>query len=112
MGPLFKGKFKAVLIEKETHLLNLPHYIHLNPLKILTSPNIQNKVKDASHTIEILKTYRWSSLLDYLGVNNFPKIVKKDFFLESAGGLENFLANMRSGLENKLFFDSLNQLKL
>ena len=32
VGPLFQGKFKAVHIFNQAHLLYLPHYIHLNPL--------------------------------------------------------------------------------
>src|SRR3989344_4697111 len=34
VGPLFQGKFKTVNIERQAHLLYLPHYIHLNPLDL------------------------------------------------------------------------------
>ena len=32
-GTLFEGPFKALLVEKETHLLHLCRYIHRNPLE-------------------------------------------------------------------------------
>lgn len=31
-GPLFRGRYKAVVIEKENYLLELVRYIHLNPV--------------------------------------------------------------------------------
>lgn len=33
VGPLFQGRYKAVLIEKESYALELSRYIHLNPVK-------------------------------------------------------------------------------
>lgn len=32
-GYLFKGRFKAVLVEKESHLLELCRYVVLNPVR-------------------------------------------------------------------------------
>jgi putative transposase len=32
-GPLFRGRFKSILAEKESYLLGLVRYIHLNPVK-------------------------------------------------------------------------------
>ena len=34
VGSLFQGRFKAVLINKESHFIHLPYYIHLNPLDL------------------------------------------------------------------------------
>ena len=33
-GPLFSGKYKAILIEGESYLLHLTRYIHLNPMAL------------------------------------------------------------------------------
>ena len=34
VGGLFQGRYKAVLLENDTHFIHLPFYIHTNPLKI------------------------------------------------------------------------------
>ncbi len=46
-GPLYQGRFKAILVEEDEYLHHLSGYIHLNPVraKITTDP----------------KTYTWSS---------------------------------------------------
>ena len=55
-GSLFKGRFKAVLVDRDQYLLELTRYIHRNPIKL---------VKD-------LKDYRWSSYRCYLGLAPKP----------------------------------------
>lgn len=54
-GSLFRGRYKAILIDEENYLLEASRYIHLNPV-----------------TARICKTpdqYVWSSYQDYLGNN-------------------------------------------
>lgn len=53
-GPLFTGKYKAVLVEGESYLLHLTRYIHLNPL-------------DLGYARSDLVNYSYSSLGSYLG---------------------------------------------
>jgi len=59
-GHLYQGRYKAILVEKDSYLLVLSRYIHLNPVKI-------KKVKKLpiSGQIEYLRNYRWSSNLGY-----------------------------------------------
>ena len=54
-GPLFQGRFKAVLIKSEGQLVHVSRYIHLNPFS-------SSIVQDISK----LKQYPWSSLQEYL----------------------------------------------
>lgn len=56
VGPLLQGAFKAVRIENDEQLVHVSRYIHLNPL-------IDYLVKD-------LKTYRYSSYPEFLGLKN------------------------------------------
>lgn len=51
-GSLFRGRYKSILIEVDTYLLQLMKYIHRNPLRT-------GSVKD-------LEAYEWSSHVGYL----------------------------------------------
>lgn len=57
-GPLFKGRFKAIIISADDYLLTLSRYIHLNPLEAKLVNDIQ--------------LYTWSSLPIYLGKRKPP----------------------------------------
>ena len=52
-GPLFTGRFKAVLVDGDEQLLHVSRYIHLNPF--------------VAHMINNLIVYPWSSLGEYVG---------------------------------------------
>jgi len=52
-GPLFRGRFKAIIISANDYLIRLSRYIHRNPL----SANI----------VKNLSSYKWSSYSFYLG---------------------------------------------
>lgn len=51
-GQLFRGRYKAVLVEEDEHLIELLRYIHRNPIRA-------NMVDDP-------EDYKWSSHRDYL----------------------------------------------
>lgn len=53
VGPLFQGRFKAKNIARDEYVIHLSRYIHLNPLEIVGSEDVEN--------------YSWSSLKHYLG---------------------------------------------
>jgi putative transposase len=57
IGHLFQARFKAILVAKESYLLQLLRYIHLNPVKA-------GLVKSA-------KDYKWSGHRTYLGIDDF-----------------------------------------
>lgn len=63
VGSLFQGRYKAVLIQKESHFLYLPYYIHNNP----------SDLEDCDDP----KNYPYSSYADYLGKRNTEWIFKK-----------------------------------
>jgi len=42
VGPLFQGRYKAILIEKESYALELSRYIHLNPVKAALTQHVQD----------------------------------------------------------------------
>lgn len=75
VGPLFQGKFKAILVQKDEYLLHLTRYIHLNP--------IGNKTITRSDLVTLKNAY--SSLLDYFGERNtewvHPEVILDYFSL-------------------------------
>lgn len=57
VGHLFQGRYKAILVEKESYLVELSRYIHLNPVRA----GIEGSLR-----------YRWSSYPDYVGSRKAP----------------------------------------
>lgn len=82
VGPLFQGKFKAILLEDDTHFRYLPFYIHANPLALMP-PQERRNPKTA---LRFLESYRWSSYPDYIGKKNIPSVTSRAFLWKSLGG--------------------------
>ena len=95
VGHLFQGRFKAIVLEKEAHFVHLPHYIHLNPLDLFMPGWRGGKVKNVEKALVSLQKYRWSSLPDYLGMHNFPKVTQRMFLTECVGRPRAFLYHMQ-----------------
>jgi hypothetical protein len=53
VGHLFQGRYKGLLVEKESYLLSLSRYIHLNPVR--------------AGIVEYPEEYHWSSYRTYIG---------------------------------------------
>jgi len=52
IGHVFQGRYRAILCQKESYLLELVRYIHLNPVR--------------AHLVESPQQWRWCSLAAYL----------------------------------------------
>lgn len=73
IGSVFQGRYKSILVEKESYLLTLSAYIHLNPVraKIVNNP----------------EKYRWSSFNDYLKIEkSIHRIFSDDILKKFSGG--------------------------
>lgn len=103
VGPLFQGKFKAVLLEKEAHLTHLPHYIHLNPLDLSLPEWRDQKIKNIKEALRILNKYPWSSLHVYLGKKTLLPLIEPTFLKENVGGPIEFLHAMREWIRDTQF---------
>jgi len=57
-GHLFQGRYKAILVDADSYLLELIRYIHLNPLR--------------AGIVEDVAGYRWSSHRTYVGKEALP----------------------------------------
>lgn len=121
-GHLFQGRYKSIIVEADSYLLELTRYIHLNPVraKIVGSPE---KYKWSSY-LEHIKTYK-KGIIDKIELSRYFKLsanAYEKFVLEGIGktltpftniyagfilGRENFikdkLAVLKSQIESKDF---------
>jgi|APSaa5957512576_1039674.scaffolds.fasta_scaffold00980_11 hypothetical protein len=81
-GVLFQGRTKIIPIQRDSHFLWIPFYIMANPLDLFQLDWRENGIKNPKKAFEFLINYRWSSLQDLVGKNNFPDIVNKKLFYE------------------------------
>src|SRR5690606_39168361 len=59
-GPLFRGRYKAVLVDADAYLLQVSRYIHRNPIET-TKP-----------LVPVLEHYSWSSYPAFIGKQKAP----------------------------------------
>lgn len=71
VGHIFQGRFKAILVERDSYLLELCRYVVLNPVraKIVTHP----------------AAYAWSSYRAMTGAAPFPEWLYTDWLLSQFG---------------------------
>ncbi len=90
VGALWQGGYKSVPITTQAHFNFIPFYIHFNPLDMHTPEWRRQCPAKPKQAIEFLEQYRWSSHRDYLGLQNFPSVTNRKFFLEIFGGEQNY----------------------
>jgi putative transposase len=78
-GALWQGRTKKVPVEEEQHDAHIFDYIHFNPLDFLEEARMWREcvVHDSHAALTHLRAYRWSSLLDYMGIKNFPSVIAR-----------------------------------
>ena len=75
VGPLFQGRFKAILHDRASHGLTINKYIHLNPVRVRQLGGYEGRGRSrgadasdfAAQRVAKLKTYPWSSYRYYSG---------------------------------------------
>jgi putative transposase len=105
-GALFQGKYKKVHINNERHFTYIPYYIHFNPLDFHAPEWRERNIPDTRSASHFLKSYRWSSHLDYLGEKNFPSVTHRNFLLNYFGGTSGY----RNSFEHELLNFSIEEL--
>jgi putative transposase len=71
VGHVFQGRFKGILVEKETYLLELSRYIVLNPVR--------------AQMVRSAKDWLWSSYRTTAGLSNAPDWLAIDWLLSQFG---------------------------
>ena len=97
VGPLLQGRYKSILVDSETYLLELSRYIHLNPIR--------------ASVVENAEEYMWSSYRVYLGKDKDQLVdtswaqerfgrrwrVKYREFVQQGVGIENPFDRLKAG---------------
>jgi len=102
VGHLFQGRYKSVLVDKDTYLAAVSKYIHLNPVKIR-----QMATKPLSEKLAYLAGYQWSSLPGFLNLRKRYPFVEHGLTLaffggDTASGRKKHLAQLKGDLANGL----------
>lgn len=101
-GPLFRGRYKSILVEADVYLLRLSRYIHLNPVKA----NLVTKAEK----------FRWSSYQAYLsGIT--PYWLNINYTLSYFGNhsqKKEYKAFIEEGVDNEIdqFFRKLKNIPI
>jgi REP element-mobilizing transposase RayT len=72
VGHLFQGRYKAIIVEKDDHLLSLCRYVVLNP--------------ERAGIIKRPEQWRWSSYRATVGLAKKPSFLTVDWVLSQFGG--------------------------
>jgi REP element-mobilizing transposase RayT len=87
-GPLFRGRYKAILLDVDEYLAQVVRYIHLNPV--------------GAGIVEYPEQYPRSSHFHYLQTRKRPPWLNTDAVLEQVGGSKVFHEFVLSGNEEAL----------
>jgi putative transposase len=103
VGHLFRGRFKAILVEKESYLLELCRYIVLNPVRLRGSVKVQ--------------IWKWSSYRATAGLISVPPFMSTDWVLGQFGksrlqAQKRYREFVREGLENRPWEELKKQIYL
>jgi len=67
VGHVFQGRYKGILVDKDSYLLELSRYVVLNPVR--------------AHMVKDVKSWSWSSYRSMIGQQNAPDWLETDWIL-------------------------------
>lgn len=85
-GPLFRGRYKAILVEADAYWTQLSRYVHRNPLE--------------AKAVRTLTAYPWSSYPAYVGKAAHPSWLKTRYILDAIGGARAYRRFVESAESN------------
>jgi putative transposase len=87
-GPLFRGRYKAILIDAEEHFLSVVRYIHHNPV--------------AAGLVTDMDRYPWSSHWGLIKKKQCPAWLETDAVLSRFRGLQEYHRFMHDTIEKEI----------
>lgn len=103
VGHLFQGRFKAIVVERDSHLLELCRYIVLNPARVKSSAKASS--------------WKWSSYRATAGLVSVPEFLHTDWILGQFGksrsrAQQQYREFVRDGMANRPWDDLKGQIYL
>jgi putative transposase len=86
-GALFRGRYKAILIEKEAYLLQVSRYIHLNPVSASVCNTPEN--------------YIWSSYNNYIVQNVREAWITTKTIITEFSCIDGYIEYVTSGIDEE-----------
>jgi REP element-mobilizing transposase RayT len=98
VGHLFQGRYKAILIQKESHLLEVCRYVVLNPVR--------------AKAVERVEHWKWSSYRRTAGLVKSPPWLAVDWVLSQFGKRKNSAVRdyrrfVREGISNRSIWEGI-----
>jgi len=98
VGHLFQGRYKAILVQKESHLLEVCRYVVLNPV--------------AAKAVSRVDQWKWSSYRATAGIGTAPSWLTVDWVLSQLGGrrqlaIKHYRRFVREGLGRDSVWEGL-----
>lgn len=87
-GHVFQGRYKSIIVDKDSYLLELTRYIHLNPVK--------------AKMVDDPISYIWSSMKGYLSKQDDGYIDRKELSKYVDIGKVKYKQFVLSGIDNKV----------
>lgn len=87
-GPLFRGRYKAILIDAEAYLLSVVRYIHQNPI--------------GAGRVTEMDRYRWSSQRGYVHKGRGPAWLNTDSVMSRFRGIRQYQEFMHGEVEREV----------
>ncbi len=78
-GPLFRGRYKAIVVDSDAYLLQLSRYIHSNPID-MNKPLVRH-----------LEDYAWSSYPAYVGQSASPAWLSQEMIYRMLGQRQKYM---------------------
>ena len=99
VGHLFQGRFKGIVLDRDTWGVALSHYMHLNPVRVdrlglgkAARASQGRGAQDAVSSeliearLQVLRDYRWSSYHGFVGLVKAPTWLETEWLLGRMGG--------------------------
>jgi len=98
VGHVFQGRYKAIMVEKDSYLLELARYVVLNPVR--------------ARMVKEVADWSWSSYAAMVGTQAAPEWLQTDwilgqFFAQRRRAIQSYIDFVRSGIGLPSIWDQL-----
>ncbi len=98
VGHVFQGRFKGILVERDSYLLEIARYVVLNPVRAGTVKHVQK--------------WQWSSYHAMVGTASCPAWLQTDWLLGQFGSarrrqIERYVEFVQEGVRGRPIWDQL-----